>query len=372
MARKQPLGLGMIGCGAFGAFCIDAFSRLDDVRLVAVADIRKDVAESFGREFGVPAYGDPAELLGRDDVDIVHVATPPASHAELVLAAIKAGKHTLCEKPLATDCRHAKKMLAAADKVRRIVPVHFVLRHNLVADAVKAVIDSGVLGRVLAGRLTNCATDTPLGPSHWFWDRTVSGGIFIEHGTHFFDLYRHWLGGGEVIDAHTEMREGTDQQDRVMCTVRHDSGAVVSHYHGFDQVLMMDRTSHRLVCELGDIRVDGWIPLSLQIDAAIDEPGVSLLGGKLCPGCELQTVETFDEQHRSVSGRGRQRKLTRRVRLTYQPNADKRAVYADSIRSLLADQIAFIRDPSHERRVVERNGYDSLAMAVRAVELAGG
>jgi len=353
-------------------FCLDAFSRLDDVRLIAVTHVRKDLTNSFGKELGVPVFGDPMKLMALADVDIVHIATPPSSHAELALAAIQGGKHVLCEKPLATNCRDAKEVLSAADKAGVIVPVNFVLRHNLVTDVVKAVIDSRLLGRVLAGRLTNCATDSPVQAGHWFWDRTVSGGIFIEHGTHFFDLYRHWLGCGEVIDAHTEMRDGTDQQDRATCTVRHDCGAVVSHYHGFDQVLMMDRTGHRLVCELGDIYVDGWIPLSLRIDAVVDEKGACQLSGELCPGCEMQTVETFDERHGKVISRGVRRDLTRRIHLTYQPNADKQAVYANSIRQLLADQIAFIRDPSHVRRVVELNGYDSLAMAVRAVELAGG
>ena len=372
MARKQPLGLGLIGCGAFGAFCLEAFKKLDGVEPTAVADVVGEAADRLGKQFDVPAHHDPAELFARDDVDLVHIATPPSTHRELAVAAAKAGKHVLCEKPLATSVADGDAILAAAAKAGTIAPVDFVLRYNLVTDAVKAVIDSGVLGKVLGARLTNCAADSNLPPKHWFWNRKLSGGIFIEHGTHFFDLYRHWLGPGEVIDAHAETREGTDQQDRMMCTVRHDSGAVVSHYHGFDQIAPMDRTDHRLVCELGDILIDGWIPLSMTIDAAMDEPGVSLLDGKLCPGCELQTVETFDEQHRTVSGRGRQRKVTRRVRLTYQPNTDKQAVYTDGVRDLLADQIAFIRDPSRERRVVERDGYDSLAMAVRAVELAGG
>ncbi len=372
MDDHRPLGLGLVGCGAFGVFCIDAFSRLDGVELVAVADVHEAVAKSFGREFGVPAYADPSELMALDEVDIVHVATPPASHGQLVLAAIAAGKHVLCEKPLAIGCREGKKMLTAAERAHTIVPVDFVLRYNLVVDAVKAVIDSGVLGKVLSGRLTNCASDTPLEASHWFWDRAVSGGIFIEHGTHFFDLYRHWLGEGKVIDAHAEMREHTDQQDRVMCTVRHDSGAVVSHYHGFDQVLMMDRTDHRLVCELGDIRVEGWIPLSLRIDAVVDEQGASRLSGELCPGCDMQTVETFYDLRREVTGRGVERTLTRRIQLTFEPNPDKQAIYADSIRELLADQMAFIHDPSHARRVVEQDGLTSLAMAARAVELAGG
>ena len=367
MSETNTLGLGLIGCGAFGAFCFEAFKKLDGIEPTAVADVVGEPADRLGKQFDVPAHHDPAELIARDDVNIVHVATPPSTHRELAVAAAKAGKHVLCEKPLATSVADGDAILAAAAKAGTVAPVNFVLRYNLVTDAVKAVIDSGVLGKVLGARLTNCAADSNLSPKHWFWNRELSGGIFIEHGTHFFDLYRYWLGPGEVIDAHTETRERTDQQDRMMCTVRHDSGAVASHYHGFDQIAPMDRTDHRLVCELGDIRIDGWIPLSMTIDAALDNKGADKLA-EILPGGNLQTLEAL--RGLSILGRGQRRKIERKIRLTYEPWADKQAVYADSVRDLLTDQIAFIRDPSHPRRIAEDNGRLSLADACRATELA--
>jgi len=369
MSDGKTLRLGLIGCGAFGEFCLEAFSELEGVRAVAVADIVAAAADRLAERFGAPACYEPAELIARDDVDIVHIATPPSTHCRLAAAAADAGKHVLCEKPLATTMTDADAIMAAVGKAGTIAPVNFVLRHNAVTDAVKAVIDSGALGRVLAGRLTNCAADSMLPPEHWFWKRDVSGGIFVEHDVHFFDLYAHWLGPGEVIAAHTETREGTDQQDRVMCTVRHAGGAVVSHYHAFDQVGPMDRTDHRLVCELGDIRVDGWIPLSMTVDAAVSDEGVAKLQAVL-PDCRVESDRPISAA--GMISRGQQRTVTRRVRLTHEPAPDKQAVYADSVRALLADQIAFIRDPSHVRRVVEQDGYDSLAMAARAVELAEG
>ena len=369
MTGNEPLGLGLIGCGAFGLFCLDVYSKMDDIHVAAVADVRKEVAESFGRDFSVPAYGDPNRLIADSNVEIVHIATPPLSHYELVLAAAKAGKNVLCEKPLAMNIAQADEMLSAADDAGTIVPVNFVLRHNAVTEMVKEVIDSGLLGDVLSARLTNCAADSNLGPEHWFWDLSVSGGIFIEHGVHFFDLYRYWLGEGRVIDAHTETRAGTTQQDRVMCTVRHDSGAVVSHYHGFDQFGPMDRTTHHLVCELGDIRISGWIPLEVTIDAAVDEAGARRLA-KLCPGGTMQVAGTFEPSQRDLPSRGAARSVTQRVALQCVPNDDKQAVYTAGARELLADQIAYIRDRTHARRIVESNGKEALALAESAVKLA--
>jgi len=369
MSNDKPLCLGIIGCGAFGRFCLEAFGEMDDVRIAAVADISKDAAENTAKKFGAVAYCNPRELIACDDVHIVHVATPPASHHELALAAIRAGKHVLCEKPLAMNLKQADEILSAAERAGVIVPVNFVLRYNPVTDAVKAIIASGVLGKVLAGRLTNCAFDSLLPPEHWFWDKGVSGGIFVEHGVHFFDLYRYWLGSGRVINAHAETREGTSQEDRLTCTVKHTDGALVSHYHGFDQIQPMDRTDHRLICEMGDIRVEGWVPISLSVDAAVDAEGTEQLAG-CCGECNIETTELYDVGRRNVLGRGKLRRVTKRVWLRYAAYLDKQAAYADGIRALLADQVAYIRDRSHARRVTEADGRDALILAETAAKLA--
>jgi len=367
MATAESLGLGLIGCGAFGAFCLEAYGELSGIQPAAVADVVPAAADRLGKQFNVPAFHDPAELIACEAVDVVHIATPPSTHRDLAVPALEAGKHVLCEKPLATSVADGEAILAAAKTAGAVACVNFVLRYNAVTDAVKAVIDSGLLGKVLSARLTNCAADSNLPAEHWFWNRPVSGGIFVEHGVHFFDLYRHWLGPGEVISAHTETREGADQQDRVMCTVRHDSGAVVSHSHQFDQVGPMDRTDHRLVCELGDICVDGWIPLTMHVDAALDADGLERLTA-LLPGCQVVSDEPIDAE--GMSSRGQVRSVNRRVRLTHEPEPDKQAVYTTSVRDLLADQLAYIRDPGHQRRISEANGLAAVNDACRAVDLA--
>ncbi|MFW6133929.1 MAG: Gfo/Idh/MocA family protein [Planctomycetota bacterium] len=370
MNADEPLGLGLIGCGGFGRFCLDAVAPMDEIRIEAVADARPDAARETGEAFGVPAAETDAELVARDDVDIVHIATPPASHHDLAIAALQAGKHVLCEKPLALDLAQADAVLAAADRAGRICPVNFVLRYNDVVDAAERVLRSGSLGAPLAARLTNCACDTHLPAGHWFWDPRVSGGIFVEHGVHFFDLYRRWLGAGEVVCAHAEARDGS-MTDRVACTVRHapdDAPAVlVSHYHGFDQIQPLDRATHRIVCEMGDIRIAGWVPLSLTVDAAVDDRGAEALRA-CCPWSGEQVVQRYGRTE--WRGRGRRRNVTHRLRLDYTPNEDKAAVYAASLRALLADQIACIRDRTHRRRVTERDGRDALATALAARELA--
>ena len=157
-----------------------------------------------------------------------------------------------------------------------------------------------------------------------------------------------------------------------MCTVRHESGAVASHYHGFDQPAPMDRTDHRLVCEQGDVRVEGWIPLTVRVDAVMDDSAVEKLtecGRDFT--AELE-VEALDEEFLAHRSRGKARPLTKKIRWSCTPNTDKQAVYTQSVQRLLADQIVFLRDGGHTRVVTEENGQASVAMAEVAVTLAGG
>ncbi|MFP3937746.1 MAG: Gfo/Idh/MocA family protein [Phycisphaerae bacterium] len=369
MSDEKPLGLGLIGCGSFGLFCLEAFATMPEVRISAVADSRASAAETAGRRFDAAVHTDWRELLAREDVDIAHIATPPSSHHELVLAALHAGKHVLCEKPLAMNTAQADEMLAAAERAGRIAPVNFVMRHNAVASAAGQIISSRALGKPLAGRLTNCAFDTYMPPEHWFWDHSVSGGIFVEHGVHFFDLHSQWLGPASVLSAHTEKREGSGVEDRVTCRLHHEGGAVVSHYHGFDQIEPMDRADHRIICELGEVRVFGWIPMRLEVEAAVNDETQQRIE-QCCDGCEVETLRDLSGEPDGLVGRGKQRDVTRIIRLTWQPFDDKGATYAESIRTLLADQIAFIRDPSHQREVTERHGRDALALAQQASQMA--
>ena len=90
----------------------------------------------------------------------------------------------------------ADAMIALARKRELLLAVNLMQRYNPLFEAVKRLIESQILGELLHGYFENYASDENLPPDHWFWDRAKSGGIFIEHGVHFFDMFAGWLGPG--------------------------------------------------------------------------------------------------------------------------------------------------------------------------------
>ncbi len=371
----RPPGLGLLGCGAFGRFCLRAYARLPGVRLAAAARARSPEARALCHELGMRVLGEYRDVIRDEEVDVVHVATPPSSHRELAMAALDAGKHVLCEKPPALTADEAQELADAARRAGRFCAVNFVMRHAPVSAAVRRILRDGPLGRPLAARVTNLGSDAGLAPDHWFWDKRLSGGIFVEHGVHFFDLYGGWLGAGRVVSAAAADRlrppvpeEAPTPEDRVQCTVRHDSGALVSHYHGFDQIGPMDRCEHVIRCEMGDVRVEGWLPERLVVDAAVDEAGAERLAA-CCPDGHMETVASYAGGP-AIRGRGRMHHVTRRVRLLWHPTTDKEALYADCLRSLLGEQLAWAADTSRDRLVTEPLGPAAVALAERAARLA--
>jgi predicted dehydrogenase len=169
MTPGAKLGVGLLGCGAFGRFCLREFAAMPGLRPAAVADTIPEAARKTGEEFAVPVCADIHALAARDDVQIIHIATPPSTHRELAIAALDASKHVLCEKPLATTLADARRMIDAARTARRFLAVNLIMRYDPLNQAVARILEAGLLGAPLHAFFENYAGDTPLGPGHWFW-----------------------------------------------------------------------------------------------------------------------------------------------------------------------------------------------------------
>jgi predicted dehydrogenase len=367
------------------------YKLLPGVTIQAVADVDPAAARRAAAELEAGVL-DPDALLTAPDVDLVYIATPPAAHFPQARRALAAGKHVLVEKPLATTVADAEALAGLARREGRCCVANLVERYNPLADAVRRVIDSRLLGNLVHGLFVNDAADEGLGAGHWFWDRGISGGIFVEHGVHFFDLVASWLGPGEVVAAARSVRppapgggrSGVEEQ--VMCTCRYPApGAAASaaaaagagrhagvlfHFeHGFHQPSRMDRQEMRLVFERGELRLFDWVPTHGELRALLDEEAARAIAD-LLPSGTVRTLDRYEGASRHVRGRFRDFEAAGLVEVTFGVGKDKLGIYGDVVGDLAADQIAWIRDPAHRRRLMESDGVAAVAMACAADRMA--
>lgn len=367
--ERKETRLGIIGCGGFGLFALQHFTQVPGVRLTAMAGTHRAAAFAACRRFGLSNIDDVAEMVRRDDVDLVYIATPPFLHFEQAMLALEAGKHVICEKPLAMTVKQADQMIHAAQQRDRLLVANLMQRYNPLFDAVQKLIQNRTLGEPLHGFFENYAADEGLPAEHWFWDRQKSGGIFVEHGVHFFDMLAGWLGEGQVVAAQAGCRRDTSIEEHVHCTVRYAPQILFNFYHGFHQAGRMDRQELRLVFERGDVTLHEWIPSRFRIHAIADEAQTRQLC-ELFPGARLDVSTVYAPKDRACQGRHQSYDVYQMLELAGGDECAKMHRYGDLLRALLADQIAWIHDHNHVRRITETNGRDGVALAQTADRLA--
>jgi predicted dehydrogenase len=275
------LGIGIVGAGRFGAFCLDAFEDLDGATVVAIADVdparAADVAAlAPGR---VAVHPDLDALLDDPAVDIVHIGTPPMLHGPFAARAAERGKHVFVEKPLATSRESAVAAVEAADRARVQLSIDYVLRHHPLHRLGLALARSGALGGLQLFALENFASCETLPREHWFWDVTMSGGIHVEHGVHFFDLAIALAGATPSAVWGTQQARPDGAIDRVSALARFGDATAATFHHAFTRTGATERTTIRLAFERGHVTIEGWIPTRLVADAVVDAADAEVLRG---------------------------------------------------------------------------------------------
>jgi len=202
----MPVRYGIIGCGAISQRRhIPECVANPASQLAAIADVVKDRVEEIAGKNKAKAYTDYKEMLKSSDIDAIVVAGPNALHAQQSIEAMEAGKHVLCEKPMATTREDAKMMIATSEKTGKFLMIG--LNQRLMPPHVRAkeILQSGRLGKVLAFRT---AFQHP-GPEGWAIDAAKSWffkkgpaamGVSGDLGVHKADLIR-WLLGQELSEV---------------------------------------------------------------------------------------------------------------------------------------------------------------------------
>ena len=168
--------VGLIGCGFMGAMHANCYKNIEDVELVAFADIRKEKAEELAVGTNAVIYGDGKELIANADVDIIDICLPTYVHAEYAMLAMEKVKYVFVEKPVALTVEEGKAMMEKSKETGCQVQVGQVIRFWDESVELKKMVESGVYGKVVNANFRRLSPRPDWGWKNWLLDSKLSGG----------------------------------------------------------------------------------------------------------------------------------------------------------------------------------------------------
>ncbi len=202
---------GLIGIGAMGSGHFQQYNNLKDVQLVAVADVRVDMAREKVAGTDINVYESLDELLANESVDMVDICTPSYMHADHAIKALNSGVHVLCEKPMSLSSADTKRMREAAERSGKMFMTAHVVRFMRPYIYLKSVIDSGELGRPVHIDMKRLSEFPTWSWENWMGDVTKSGGTPIDLSIHDIDFAQYAFGQPkEVSGVYKKLENNND------------------------------------------------------------------------------------------------------------------------------------------------------------------
>lgn len=205
MPSKEKLGFGVIGCGRIAPKHTESIISLPDAELIAVCDIVPERAEDFARKYRAQAYLDYRDLLAREDIDIVTIATPSGNHAEIGMAAAQAGKHVMVEKPMSMTLAAADLLIKTCRDCGVKLAVIHQNRFNKSINLLRGALEAGRFGKLTHGQATvrwNRNQDYYT-QATWRGTKLQDGGVLMNQSIHNIDLLQWMLGPVESVYGYT-------------------------------------------------------------------------------------------------------------------------------------------------------------------------
>lgn len=243
--------IGIIGVGGISESHIQGYLKNENVELYAFCDINEARLAEKGKKYGITRlYTKVEDMVALPELDGVSVCVWNCNHYECTMAALKAGKHVLCEKPLAMNAQQAQQMLDFAKEQGKLLMVGFVLRFSDQVERLKEMAQSGFFGDIYYTKASYLRSNG--NPGGWFCDKSRSGGgCVIDLGVHVIDEARYLMGNPKPVsvyatvakkldrtpytkaigyrssDADPEGKDKNDVEDFAHATVRFDNGAIL-------------------------------------------------------------------------------------------------------------------------------------------------
>jgi predicted dehydrogenase len=240
--------IGIIGVG-FGAQVHVPGFRSEGWEVAAICSRTREKAQKAAADAGIgDACTDPMELIRRDDLAAVSIITPPGAHHALSIAALRAGKHVLCEKPFALDAKQGEQMLDAAGKSARTAMVAHEFRHTPQRAYIKQLLGEGYIGKfqlcTIELFLDRYVSPQPR-PLSWIARKADGGGLLGALGSHYIDGLRYWFGEvasvsgrlatlrPDLVDTATGKRVEAETDDTFSFTLTFKNGGIATMIASF-------------------------------------------------------------------------------------------------------------------------------------------
>ena len=287
MTTSQEIRVGFVESGFARRVQLPALAFVPGATATAIASGHRANAEAAAREFGIAhVFADGEDLVRSPDVDLVIVSSTPDSHARYAIAALAAGKHVLCEKPMALDAFDAAQMVTASEQhPDRLAWIDHELRYEPNRRRARELIRSNAIGELrhielslkpyLRGDGRPQAFDAPW---IWWFDSTRGGGILGAVGSHLIDLCRFWS-GSEITYiaglAETFVKQRNDDSGAIRPVTADDfASAVLRTKSGAVATITLSTVAHHGPGHLGQVTgSDGTLLLSGETKLELGKPG---------------------------------------------------------------------------------------------------
>ncbi|GAB4514678.1 MAG: Gfo/Idh/MocA family oxidoreductase [Anaerolineae bacterium] len=233
------LTVGIIGAGTMGTLHAHHLRQIPGVELKGVTALPPTDADALASSMNIQRYDSVEALLADPAIDAVVIATPTPTHADLIVAAARAGKHVFCEKPLARRLTDGQRAVEACEAAGVKLMIGHVVRFFPEYQRIKTLIDGGAIGKPVMLRFSRVAPFPRPHGENWYRDPALSGGVILDLMLHDIDTLRWYCGDVLRVYARSLTGRGEVERDYALVTMRMASGAIAhleaswSHPGGF-------------------------------------------------------------------------------------------------------------------------------------------
>lgn len=264
LSSGAPVRVGLIGAGFIAAYHLEGLRSAGGADLRMIAGRTPHKAAALAARYGIAATTtDWRALLARDDIDAVVITTPDDTHLEIAVAAARARKHILLQKPMARTSQDCRNIIAAAADAKVHLQVSFMHRHFEEVVLARQWLADGAIGRPYMLRIRNATPGPDWG--NWFYSRVrAGGGVVMQLGIHGIDLLRHLIGDICSVSANTtllrterRLADGTvvhpDNEDHALAIYHLAGGALATHEMSMSEVQGCDRFTLEIYGDSGTL-----------------------------------------------------------------------------------------------------------------------